>query len=126
MIFLSPSRYAAARSFSSPADRKIALPVRTIIYCTQPFWRGPADSSVPGRKKSGMGKQGGCHEAFIRPRDDKSFMATALFSHAACFAHDPGARLPDCSDLLRAVLAVLEPQDFPSLYLRSDPPAHPE
>src|SRR3546814_20635744 len=53
-------------------------------------------------------------------------MATALFSHSACFAHDTGEGHPECADRLRAVLAGLEAEEFLYLDRREAPRATPE
>lgn len=50
-------------------------------------------------------------------------MATGLFSHAACFAHDTGEGHPECAARLRAVLAGLEAEEFLYLDRREAPRA---
>ncbi len=50
-------------------------------------------------------------------------MATALVTHSACLAHDPGAWHPECPGRLRAVLAALEQEDFASLLREAAPEA---
>ena len=42
-------------------------------------------------------------------------MTTALFTHPACLAHDPGAWHPECPDRLRYVLRALEAEEFSPL-----------
>jgi acetoin utilization deacetylase AcuC-like enzyme len=53
-------------------------------------------------------------------------MSTALFTHPACLAHDPGAWHPECPDRLRAVLQALEHPDFVPLLRESAPAATEE
>ncbi|WP_370152453.1 histone deacetylase family protein [Ferrovibrio sp.] len=53
-------------------------------------------------------------------------MATALFSHSACFAHDTGEGHPECPERLRAVLAGLEAEEFLYLDRREAPRATTE
>ena len=52
-------------------------------------------------------------------------MATALFSHSACFAHDTGDGHPECPERLQAVLAGLEAEEFIYLDRREAPRATP-
>ena len=42
-------------------------------------------------------------------------MATLLYSHPACLAHDTGSGHPERPDRLRAVLGALEGEDFAAL-----------
>lgn len=42
-------------------------------------------------------------------------MATQLYSHPACIAHDPGAHHPECPDRLRSVMAGLDEDEFKHL-----------
>jgi len=53
-------------------------------------------------------------------------MYTALFSHAACLAHDTGLGHPECADRLRAVLRRLEGEEFAYLDRREAPQAEVE
>src|SRR3546814_10144794 len=62
---------------------------------------------------------------FIRTRAEKSFMATSLFSHAACFANDTGEGHPERADRLRAALAGLEGEEFMYLARGEAPRATP-
>ncbi len=39
-------------------------------------------------------------------------MATQLYSHPACVAHDPGTHHPECPDRLRSVMAGLDEDEF--------------
>jgi acetoin utilization deacetylase AcuC-like enzyme len=48
-------------------------------------------------------------------------MATALFTHPACLQHDNGPYHPECPDRLRAVLRLLEAEEFSGL-LREQAP----
>jgi acetoin utilization deacetylase AcuC-like enzyme len=48
-------------------------------------------------------------------------VATALITHAACLAHEPGPYHPECPDRLRAVLRALEAPEFTAL-LRYEAP----
>ncbi len=48
-------------------------------------------------------------------------MPTLLFTHTACIQHDTGEYHPECSDRLRAVLRILDHQDF-SYLLREEAP----
>ena len=50
-------------------------------------------------------------------------MATALFTHPACLAHDPGPHHPECPDRLRVVLQALEHPDFVPLLRELAPEA---
>ncbi len=50
----------------------------------------------------------------------------ALFSHAACLLHDPGAGHAECPDRLRAVLRALEHRDFDTLLREQAPLASRE
>lgn len=50
-------------------------------------------------------------------------MATVIFTHAACLAHDPGAYHPESPDRLRAVLAGLAGPQFAALERREAPRA---
>ncbi len=50
-------------------------------------------------------------------------MATLLYSHPACLAHDTGAGHPERPDRLRAVLGALEGEDFAALERREAPRA---
>ncbi len=48
-------------------------------------------------------------------------MSTLLFTHPICLRHDTGEYHPECADRLKAVLAVLEGEEF-SLLLREEAP----
>ena len=50
-------------------------------------------------------------------------MTTALFTHPACLAHDPGAWHPECPDRLRHVLRALEAEEFSALLRQQAPRA---
>ena len=50
-------------------------------------------------------------------------MTTALFTHPACLAHDPGEWHPECPDRLRAVLQALEAEEFAPLLREVAPEA---
>jgi acetoin utilization deacetylase AcuC-like enzyme len=50
-------------------------------------------------------------------------MATLLYSHPACLAHDTGSGHPERPDRLRAVLGALEGEDFAALERREAPRA---
>ncbi len=47
----------------------------------------------------------------------------ALFTHAACLAHDTGPGHPECPDRLRAIMAALDHPDFVSLLREQAPEA---
>ncbi len=51
---------------------------------------------------------------------------TALFTHPACLAHDPGGWHPECPDRLRAVLLALEDEAFAPLLREEAPQASME
>ncbi len=53
-------------------------------------------------------------------------MATALITHPACLAHDPGDWHPECPARLRAVLAALEAEEFAPLLRETAPLATDE
>jgi len=53
-------------------------------------------------------------------------MPTALITHPACIAHDPGSYHPECPDRLRAVLAALETPQFADLLREAAPLATAE
>ena len=53
-------------------------------------------------------------------------MTTALFTHAACLAHDPGPQHPESPARLRAVLAALDAPAFAGLIRREAPLATEE
>ncbi|MEJ0020821.1 MAG: histone deacetylase family protein [Acetobacteraceae bacterium] len=53
-------------------------------------------------------------------------MPTALITHPACLAHDPGSYHPECPDRLRAVLAALETPEFADLLREPAPQATTE
>ncbi|HEY4136657.1 MAG TPA: histone deacetylase family protein [Alphaproteobacteria bacterium] len=48
-------------------------------------------------------------------------MTTALYSHPACLAHDPGPHHPESPDRLAAVLRALEAPEFAALVRREAP-----
>ena len=50
-------------------------------------------------------------------------MNTILFTHPACFDHDPGFGHPECSERLRAVLDVFDTEMFTLLLRREAPRA---
>lgn len=50
-------------------------------------------------------------------------MRTALFTHTACLAHDPGRMHPESPARLKAVLGALEAEEFALLDRREAPPA---
>ena len=50
-------------------------------------------------------------------------MTTALFTHAACFEHDPGRHHPESPARLKAVLSALETEEFALLDRREAPRA---
>src|SRR5689334_23134966 len=58
-----------------------------------------------------------------KPRGD---MTTLLLTHPACLGHDTGDLHPECADRLKAIMHILEHEDF--FYLARDeaPPATPE
>ncbi len=51
---------------------------------------------------------------------------TALISHPACLAHDPGPHHPESADRLRAVLTALDRPEFAGLLREAAPRATPE
>lgn len=53
-------------------------------------------------------------------------MTTALFTHAACFEHDPGRFHPESPARLKAVLSALEAEDFQLLDRHEAPKAEIE
>jgi acetoin utilization deacetylase AcuC-like enzyme len=52
-------------------------------------------------------------------------MSTLLFTHPACFEHDPGEFHPESPARLRAVLAALDAPEFAGLARREAPEADP-
>ena len=50
-------------------------------------------------------------------------MTTLLYSHTACFEHDPGAGHPECPARLKAVLEALDDPAFAALERREAPEA---
>jgi acetoin utilization deacetylase AcuC-like enzyme len=50
-------------------------------------------------------------------------MTTLLYSHPACFDHDPGRMHPECPARLKAVLEALEAPEFAALERREAPRA---
>ncbi len=53
-------------------------------------------------------------------------MTTLLYSHTACFGHDPGSGHPECPARLKAVLDALEAPEFAALERREAPEASRE
>lgn len=53
-------------------------------------------------------------------------MTTSLFTHPICIEHDPGTMHPECPDRLRAVMAVLDQEDYAGLDRREAPIADRE
>lgn len=53
-------------------------------------------------------------------------MTTILYTHTACFDHDPGRLHPESPARLKAVLAALEGPNFAALERRTAPAAEPE
>ncbi|MEM7444411.1 MAG: histone deacetylase family protein [Pseudomonadota bacterium] len=48
-------------------------------------------------------------------------MQTALFTHSVCLDHDPGPGHPECPDRLRAIMRLLEREEFALLDRREAP-----
>ncbi|MEM7651837.1 MAG: histone deacetylase family protein, partial [Pseudomonadota bacterium] len=53
-------------------------------------------------------------------------MTTLLFTHSACFDHDPGRMHPECPARLKSVLNALEAEEFAALDRREAPRASDE
>ncbi len=53
-------------------------------------------------------------------------MSTVLFTHPACFEHDTGEYHPECSDRLKAIMHILEHEEFSYLPREEAPRASDE